>query len=167
MPLNLALSRGFAWSDASNGEPNTVLLTVANPGATALTVTSLQVAEASATGANVTQPLYLRPNMPVGLGNPVIVAGGSASFAFEVSFNAPAYSGPSPQAPGGVGGVRGPPTNSVVTLRAQCHSSDGFVTSVTMPFPVLSTVAPFPVAQGGAMQLSSGFNLVNYLTSFA
>jgi hypothetical protein len=167
MPLNLALSRGFAWSDSSNGEPNTVLVTVTNPGAVALSLSSLQVTEASATGASITQPLYLTPNAPVGLGNPVIVAGGSASYAFEVAFSVPGYSGPSPQAPGGAGGVRGPPTNSVVTLRAQCLSSDGVVTSVTQPFPVLSTVAPFPVAQGGAMQLSSGFNLVTYLTSFA
>jgi hypothetical protein len=167
MPLTLALSRGFAWSDSSNGEPNTVILTVTNSGATALVVSSLQVTEASATGASITQPLYLIPNVPVGLGNPVIVAGGSASYPIECVFQVPGYSGPSPQAPGGAGGVQGPPTNSVVTLRAQCLSSDGVVTSVTQPFPVLSTVAPFPVAQGGALQLSSGFNLVNFLTSFA
>jgi hypothetical protein len=164
MPLNLALSRGFAWSDSSNGEPNTVLVTVTNPGVAALVVSSLQVTEASKTGANITQPLYLIPNMPIGLGNPIILPGASASYSFEVSFTCPAYSGPSPQAPGGAGGVQGPPINTGVTLMAQCLSSDGVVTSVTQPFPVLSTVAPFPIAQGGALQLSSGFNLINLVT---
>ena len=167
MPLNLALSRGFAWSDSSNGEPNTVLVTATNPGATALVLSSLQVTEVSKTGANVTQPLYLVPNMPIGLGNPIILPGASASYSFEVSFTCPAYSGPAPQTPGGAGGVQGPPTNTGVTLMAQCLSSDGVVTSVTQPFPVLSTVAPFPVAQGGAMQLGSGFNIIYYITSFA
>lgn len=164
MPLNLALSRGYAWSDSSNGEPNSVVLTVSNPGATALTLTWLAVSEQSKTGANITQPLYLRPNAPVGTGNPVIGPGSSATYVFECAFNVPGYSGPSPQASGGAGGVQGPPGNSVVTLLAQCQSSDGVVTSVSQPFPALSTVAPFPLAQGGALQLSSGFNLVNLIT---
>ena len=164
MPLNLALSRGSAWSDSSNGEPNTIILTVSNPGAAALTVLSLGVSEVSATGARLDQPSYLAPNAPIGLGNPVIGPGASRSFPFECVFQVPSYSGPSPQAPGGSAGVRGPPTNSVVTIRALCQSSDGVVTFVDMPFPVLATVAPFPVAQGGALQLNSGFNAVNFLT---
>ena len=165
MPLVLTLARGYAWSDSANGEPNTVLLTVANPGTAALTVTSLSVYEESKTGSRVEQPSYLRPNAPAGLGNPVIGPGASATYPFECAFTVPSYSGPSPQAPGGAGGVSGPPTNSVVTIRAQCQSSDGVVSTVAQPFPVLSTVAPFPVAQGGALQLSSGFNLVNFVTT--
>lgn len=165
MPLTLAISRGFAWSDSANGEPNTALLTVTNPGTTALTVLSLSVFEESKTGARLDQPSYMRPNAPVGLGNPVISPGASATYPFECTFTVPSYSGPSPQAPGGSAGVRGPPTNSIVTIRAQCQSSDGVVSTVAMSFPVLSTVAPFPVAQGGALQLNSGFNLVNLVTT--
>jgi hypothetical protein len=164
MPLVLTLARGYAWSDSANGEPNTVLLTVANPGAAALTVTSLSVYEESKTGAVVGTPNYLRPNAPLGTANPVVAAGGSRSYSMECVFPVPAYSGPSPQAPGGAGGAGGPPRNPVVTLRAECLSSDGVTTTVSMPFPVLSTVAPFPVAQGGALQLTSGFNLINLVT---
>jgi hypothetical protein len=164
MPLVLTLARGYAWSDSANGEPSTVLLTVANPGTAALTVTSLSVYEESKTGSRVDQPTYLRPNAPAGLGNPVIGPGSSVTYPFECAFNVPSYSGPSPQAPGGAGGAGGPPLNPVVTLRAECLSSDGVTTTVSMPFPVLSTVAPFPVAQGGALQLTSGFNLINLVT---
>jgi hypothetical protein len=164
MPLTLTLSRGFAWSDSANGEPSTVLLTVSNPGAAELTVTSLSVYEESKSGSRVDQPIYLRPNAPAGLGNPVIGPGASATYPFECAFTVPSYSGPSPQAPGGAGGVSGPPRNPVVTLRAECLSSDGVVTTVSMPFPVLGTIAPFPVAQGGALQLGSGFNLINLVT---
>ena len=164
MPLTLNLSRGFAWSDSAAGEPNTVILTVTNPGATALTVLWLAVSEASKTGARLDQPSYLRPNAPLGLGNPVIAPGASVAYPFECAFFVPAYSGPSPQAPGGAAGIPGPTANPIVTIRAQCQSSDGGVSSVERPFPVLATVAPYPIAQGGALQLSSGFNLVNLVT---
>jgi len=164
MPFVLAMSRGFAWSDSANGRPNAVLLTVTNPGAVALTVTSLSVYEESKSGSRVDQPSYLRPNLPAGLGNPVIGPGLSETYPFEVAFTVPGYSGPSPQAPGGAQGVFGPPRDTTVTLRAQCQSSDGVVSTVAQPFPVLSTVAPFPVAQGGALQLASGFNLINLVT---
>lgn len=164
MPLVLALSRGSPWSDSADGVPNTIILTATNTGTTALTVQSLAVSEVSSTGARLDQPSYLRPNMPIGLGNPVIGPGASGTYPFQAAFHVPSYSGPSPQAPGGAQGVFGPPRNPIVTIRAQCLSSDGVVSEVAMPFPVLSTVAPFPVAQGGALQLNSGFNLVNFIT---
>lgn len=169
MPLTLTLSRAGVRSDSAQGSSNTFMVTVSNSGATALTLQSLSVHETSSTGAHVDQPTYLRPNMPVGLGNPVIAAGGSASYVFSAAFPQPAGAGPSPQNPGGAAGHgnTNPAPNSTVTLRAECLSSDGAVSSTLLSAPVLSTIAPFPVAQGGGMQLTSGFNLVNYLTAFA
>lgn len=169
MPLTLALSRGARRTDTAQGSQCTFVVTASNPGAAALSLTSLSVAETTSTGAHIDQPTYLRPNAPVGLGTPVIPAGGSASYVFGVSFPVPAGAGPSPQTPGGAGGHGNacPAPNSTVILRADCQASDGTITSALLSVPVLSTIAPFPLAQGGGMQLQSGDNLITYLTAFA
>lgn len=169
MPLTVTLSRGAPWTDTAQGSQCSFLVTVSNPGAAALSLVSLSVYETSSTGAHVAQPTYLRPNAPAGLGNPVIAPGGSASYAFGASFPVPAGAGPSPQTPGGASGHGNacPAPNSTVILRAECQASDGSVTTSLLSVPVLSTIAPFPLAQGGGMQLQSGDNLITYLTAFA
>lgn len=169
MPLTLSLSRGGPWTDTAQGSQSSFVVTVSNAGATALSLVSLSVHETSSTGAHVAQPTYLRPNAPAGLSNPVIAPGGSVSYVFGVSFPVPAGAGPSPQSPGGASGHGNacPAPNSTAILRAECQSSDGAVSTALLSAPVLSTIAPFPVAQGGGMQLSSGFNLINFITAFA
>jgi hypothetical protein len=168
MPLTLSLSRGAAPTDTAQGSSSVFVVTATNAGAAALSLRTLSVYETSSTGAHVDQPSYLRPNAPAGV-VPVIPAGGSASYAFAVSLPSPAGAGPSPQTPGGAAGHGNacPAPNSTVLLRAECLASDGTVSTALLSVPVLSTIAPFPIAQGGGMQLSSGFNLINYLTAFA
>jgi hypothetical protein len=115
----------------------------------------------------VGQPEYLTPNVPVGVGNPTIAAGATGFFPFEVVFLTPYGAGPSPQSPGGAAGSQNAtPADSEYVISLQSLSSDATVASAQLLVPVLSTIAPFPIAQGGGMQLSSGFNLVNLLTSF-
>jgi hypothetical protein len=45
-------------------------------------------------------------------------------------------------------------------LQAQSLVSDGTVASVSLPVPVLSSIAPFPVPAGGALYLQQGSNLM-------
>jgi hypothetical protein len=166
MALTLSIIAGSPSTAIGNGTCNFVA-SVTNSGATAVTLQSLQVSETSG-GAVVDQPVYLTPNTPVGVGNPILLPSTTYYYGFQVVFVSPAIAGPSPQnAPGGAA-----PSNNAVTpdasftLQLQSLSSDATVASASLTVPVLSTIAPFPFATGGAMQLSQGFNLVNLLTSF-
>jgi hypothetical protein len=145
----------------------TFIVTVTNTGSSALTLSSLQVADQTK-GANSTlqQPNYLTTNMPVGLGNPVIGASSSLSFPFSGVFSAPPTAGASPNQPGplGVSGMfLGQPGSASYALVAQCQTSDGAVASTSLVVPVLSATAPFPRPEGGALQFSQGSNLINGL----
>lgn len=168
MALTLSIVQG-AFNNYVAGQPVSLVASVTNSGSTSVTLSSLAIYADPGSCSFLGQPVYLTPNMPVGLGNPVLTAGSTYSYPFEVIFQAPNLAGPSPQAPGlaAGSGVAANPSASVARLTLQSLSSDSTTASVSLSVPVLSTLYPFPVAQGGAMQLSSGFNLVNLLTSFA
>lgn len=139
------------------------IATVSNTGSAAVTLNSLSVNEVTKTGCMITQPNYLPLNSPVGVGNPVISAGGSQSFPFGVVFTAPYSAGSSPnnQPGGSAPGQNSQPANSNVTLQAVGQASDGSVFSGNVLVPVLSASAPFPVPQGGALQFGQGADLIN------
>lgn len=140
-------------------------VTVANSDAAAVTLSSLYISEMTDTGANVGQPQYLVPNVPLNVGNPVINAAGSASYGFQVVFNSPNTPGQSPNnAPGGaVPSNNAYPANPYVILQAVGQTSDGSVFSASIMVPVLSAVAPFPVPEGGAFQFRQGANFINLI----
>lgn len=169
MALTLAIIPGYGASYGVAGRTINYVASVTNSGSSSVTLQSLAAYPDNSTCVSVGQPNYLTPNVPVGVGNPTIAAGATSFFPFEVTFMTPNFSGPSPQAPGGnLGSTNASvPGDSVFGVTLQSLSSDASVASTTLLVPVLSAVAPFPVAQGGALQLSSGFNLVNFLTSFA
>lgn len=169
MALVLSIVPGFGATSVVAGQNISYVASVTNTGSTSVTLQSLATYTDMATCINVGQPQYLTPNVPVGVGNPTIAAGATASYPFEVAFMSPSFAGPSPQAPGGTLGSSNAsvPGDSVFGIYLQSLSSDSTVASAALLVPILSAVPPFPIAQGGGLQLSSGFNLVNFLTSFA
>lgn len=138
-------------------------------GDTSYKLTSAQVTESTESDAQIGQPSVLAPNAPLGTGNVTIPQGGTAYLPFSFVLNNPYFPGPSPQAPGGAA-----PTNNAAVADAffTLTATVNFVTgagvagaaSGQLLVPVLATIPPFPIAQGGALQLSSGFNLLNGLT---
>lgn len=164
MAITCALSLGAGATSACAERPMNFVVTVANGNASAVTLLSLSINPASG-DARIAQPLYLTPNVPVGVGNPVIAASSSASYGFQVVFDSPAAAGPSPNNPGGAA-----PSNTAETpdpffvLQAIGNTSDGSVFSSTLLVPVLSAIPPFPIPEGGALYFTQGSNLLFPLT---
>lgn len=167
MALVLSISRGFGASSIVARQNVTFMASVTNTGSSSVTLQSLAAYADTSASVTVGQPNYLTPNVPVGVGNPTLAAGATASYPFEVVFLTPPFAGPSPQAPGGAAGSQNAmPGDAQFVISLQSLSSDSTVATTSLLVPVLSAIDPFPIAQGGGMQLSSGFNLVNLLTSF-
>lgn len=167
MALTLSIIPGARASSVVAGQSINYVASVTNSGSSSVTLQALAAFTDTGTAVSVGQPHYLTPNVPVGVGNPTIAAGATSYFPFEVVYQTPYVAGPSPQAPGGAAPVgMAMPTDAQFIISLQSLSSDASVASASLLVPVLSTIAPFPIAQGGGMQLSSGFNLVNLLTSF-
>lgn len=140
----------------------TMMVTVSNTGASSLTLTALSVSESTESDAVISQPNFMTPNVPIGIGNPTLAAGGSASYVFDVLFPSPNAAGPSPNSPAGQAGMmNGQPADNNFTLLAQCQTSDGSVASATLMVSVLSAIAPFPRPEGGAFQFTQGTNIIN------
>lgn len=162
MALTVALAKSSPGSVFGNQTMN-FTVTVTNTSSSSVTLNSLQVLEQTESDATLSQPNFLIPNTPVGVGNPTISASGSVTYGFQGVFNGP-LPGPSPQAPGGAAGAPAAATpDANFAIGAMAVASDGSVGSGLLLVPVLSTIAPFPLANGGALQLGQGFNLINYL----
>lgn len=162
MSITVTLAKSLAAPVVVN-QPMSFTVTVANNSASSVVLNALQVTESTESDAIISQPNILTPNMPVGLGNPVIPGSSSVSYAFQVIFNSPGV-GPSPQSPGGAAPFSAAATpDANFTLTAMALVSDGSGGTFSLMVPVLSAIAPFPLAIGGALQLSQGFNLLNYL----
>lgn len=173
MALTLEIIRGQGSATIGVGAPENFVAAVTNAGATSVTLASLSVTEGVFGGTVpsgsviVGQPKYLAAGMPFASSNPTLSPGTTYYYPFQATFTSPAQSGPSPQAPGGSAGssnANTPQANFILSL--QSVSSDATVASAFLMVPVLSGIAPFPLATGGGLQLSQGFNLVNLLTSF-
>ncbi len=168
MALTLVIQESPSTANPVAGQSMTFVAAVTNAGATSVTLNSLS---ASSTSGSITigQPDFLTPNMPVTQGNPTLLPSTTYFYPFRVVINGPNTAGPSPQAPGGSSGVGGGqyPTHNSFGISVTSLSSDGTVAYVATTTPALSSTEPYPIAQGGGLQLSSGFNLVNFLTSFA
>lgn len=162
MAITVSITEGSPGSFAVGNQTMNYTVTVANSNASSVTLTSLSIAD-SRKQSNLSQPNYLTPNVPVGVGSPVIAAGASVSYGFQCVFNNPVMPGPSPQAPGGAA-----PTNeayypdSVFALQATSYTSDGTVAYGELSVPVLTK--DIPQDSGGALVLSQGFNLINFIT---
>lgn len=148
---------------AIGNQTTSYTVTVQNTGASSLTLSSLDVQESTKTGARVGQPAYLTPNVPVGVGNPTIAAGASVSYGFQVTPTGPVMPGASPQAPGGPFN-NGTAAANAFSLLATAVTSDGSVASGSLVAPVLTS--EIPQDSGGALVLSQGFNLINFITLF-
>ncbi len=163
MAILVSIAEGSPSAFAVGNQTMNYTVTVSNTGSSSLTLNDLSINESTKTGVRIGQPRYLTPNVPVGVGNPTISAGSSVSYGFQVVSTAPTMPGPSPQAPGGAA-----PANAAYypynpyTLIATSVTSDGTVASGVLSNPVLT--ATFPQSNGGALVLSQGFNLVNFLT---
>lgn len=141
------------------------IVTVTNAGAAAVTLQSLGINEITESDAQLSQPLFMTPNVPVGVGNPVLSPATSYNYPFQCVFNSPVAAGPSPQNPGGAAPASVAQTpDPYFTLQAQSQSSDGTIASTSLMVSVQSLIAPFPPALGGALQLAAGANLLNFLT---
>lgn len=160
MAVSCAISQGAGATSVTAGRAINYVVTVSNTNAASVTLNSLAVYPMSG-DARISQPLYLTPNVPVGVGNPTIASGASASYGFQVVFDSPAQAGPSPNNPGGAA-----PASVALTpdpffvIQAQGQASDGSVFSSSFFVPVLSTIAPFPIPEGGALYLTQGSNLM-------
>jgi hypothetical protein len=141
------------------GQTENFLLTVLNNGAQAVTLTNLVTF--GDTISTVAQPNYLTPNVPAGYGNPVINAGATSNYVFQVVFTSPNASGPSPQAPGGAAPYPLATPEGLSVVSAQAQSSDGSLASISLMVPVLSAIQNAPPPQGGAFQFGQGANLMN------
>lgn len=162
MATTVAIAAGSPSAQAVGNQTLNFTVTVANTGAAALTLSSLVVNQGSFGIGTVrcSQPGYLIPNVPVGVGNPVIPASSSSSFSFQAVVTNPVMPGASPQAPGGAD-----PTNDafypspMFSIQATAVTSDGVVASGSYVASALT--ATFPQSNGGALVLSQGFNVVN------
>lgn len=166
MALTLAILPGNNATNVVANQTMNFVAAVTNVGGSPVTLQSLQAYELTESDAQLSQPVILTPNVAPNVGNPVLLAGVTYYFSFYAIFSNP-LPGPSPQAPGGAA----PFTNAsnadaTFVLGLQSLSSDGTVASAQLLVPVLSSIQPFPLAQGGALQLSQGANAVNFLTSF-
>ncbi len=162
MAITVSIAEGAPSSFAVGNQTMNYTVTVANSNASSVTLSSLSIAD-SRKQSNLSQPNYLTPNVPVGVGNPTIAAGASVSYGFQVVFNNPVMPGPSPQNPGGAAPINAAAfPNATFTLQATSHTSDGTVAFGTFETPVLSK--DIPQDSGGALVQSQGFNLINLLT---
>jgi len=163
MATLVSIAEGSPAAFAVGNQTMNYTVSIRNTGSSSLTLSSLSIAEATKTGMRVGQPIYLTPNTPVGVGNPTIAAGATVSYGFQAVCTAPVMPGASPQAPGGAA-----PSNAAYypfadfTLLATAQTSDGSVASGSLNGPVAT--ATFPQSNGGALVLSQGFNLLNFIT---
>jgi hypothetical protein len=142
--------------------PTRFSVTVTNTNATAVTLISLNIAEATESEAMIGQPNFLTPGMAIGLGNPAIPSGGSVTYVFQAVFNSPQPSGPSSSNPGGAApSVPGP--DPLFVLQANGNTSDGTVFTTSLLVPVLTSVAYNPPSLVGAAQWQQGSNLITGL----
>ncbi len=164
MAIIVTISEGSPGAFAVGNQTMNYTVSVQNTGASSLTLNSLVISESTSTGARVSQPRFMTPNVPVGVGNPTIAAGATVNYSFQVVSTAPVMPGPSPQNPGGAAPMNAAayPLSSSCALLATSVTSDGSVSSGSFVAPVLS--ATFPQSNGGALVLSQGFNLINLVT---
>lgn len=161
MPVSVALA--LSNSNVLANQPATIVATVSNTTAAAVTLNSL-TASCPSGAVSIRQPLFATPNQAPGVGNPVIAATtGTASYAFDFVVMAPNTAGPNPtNAPGGVvpSNQAGPTQNPNHTITVIGQTSDGSVFSSSLTVGVLSAVGPFPRPEGGALQFTQGANLM-------
>lgn len=162
MATVVSISEGAPASFAVGNQTMNYTVSVQNTGSSSLTLSSLSVAESTQTGMRVGQPRFLTPNVAPGVGNPTISAGSTVSYGFQAVATAPVMPGSSPQAPGGAA-----PSNAACfpfngfTLMATAQTSDGTIATGILSAPVAT--ATFPQSNGGALVLSQGFNLLNFI----
>ncbi len=168
MAITVTISEGAFSANAVANQAMSYVVTVANTNASSVTLTSLTINETTKTGAIISQPEFLTPNVAPGTGNPTIAATtGTVSYGFKVVSTAPVMPGPSVQAPGGAAPANAAayPANGY-SLQATSLTSDGTVATSLLesPFFVPVSTATIPQSNGGALVLSQGFNLVNLIT---
>lgn len=163
MALTAVVTNGVTASSVRAEKVANYVITITNGGSTAVTLQSLAV---SCQGGDcvIAQPVYLTPNVPVGVGNPVFAASASASYGFQVVFPSPYFPGPSPQNPGGAS----PTSQAAVAdpfynLQIVGLSSDGSVFSTVFMVSVLSAMYPFPIPEGGGLIFTQGSNLMTLI----
>lgn len=143
---------------------NDFIIGVTNTSVSSVTVSSLAVSCDRGSSVQIQQPVFLTPNAAPGSGNPTILTTATAYYSCKAVFFSPSQSGPSPQNPAGAGGMSPAATpDGNYTLTATAVASDAATGSASATVAVASTIAPFPLAVGGAWQFAQGSNLINGL----
>ena len=161
----VVISAGADSSPAAN-KAMPYYVTITNTGANPLTLNAMSVSSPTP-GVIIAQPDFLTPNVPYGVGNPVIAAGASLAVRFSAVFPMPNASGPSPQGPtGATNAVNQPafPVNGYFNLQVTCQLTDsaGVIVEQTGNFGqgVLSEMQNVPRAEGGALDFRQGSNIL-------
>lgn len=145
--------------------PLSGICTITNNGANTIQVQGIQLTEQTNTGAAFRNPDFLVPNVAPGT-YPTIASSASANYPFSVVCPSPNMPGASPAAPNAYrGGAQpaNPLVNVVCVVTAYDSTAAVFVNgSASMQIAVVSSVAPFPVPQGGASQFNFGGDAVNW-----
>jgi len=167
MAIIVSIEEGAPSAFAVGNQTMSYTVSVQNTGASSVSLSSLWISEVGKTGLAIGQPNYLTPNVPPGVGNPSIAAAATVSYGFQVVSTAPTMPGPSPQAPGGAA-----PANaaqypySPYSLLATAQTLEGSTTTITASQPFFAPILTkdFPQSNGGALVLSQGFNIINFVT---
>lgn len=168
MALTVVLTATGAYN-AAGAEPSPVQIAVTNTSASSVTLTQLATNEVTKSGLTVAQPLFLTPNVPLGTGNPTILAGATAYYMFNVSAPSPNTPGPSPNQASLAGGLgssgmmNGQPANSVFVVQAIAQASDGSIGTAQLTLACVPATPVFPQSLGGSMQFNNPFNAINLL----
>lgn len=139
---------------------------ITNNGANTVEVLSVNLAEASVMGAKVGGPYFLTPNVAPGTGEPTIESAATSYFPFSIVIPSPNTPGSSPSSVHVIDGVY-PAANSWARFQCNVMTYDSVaevnvVGEATLAFAVASSVAPFPMPQGGALQFDTGGDAVNW-----
>lgn len=155
MALTLVVARVSQMAIAR--QPCRFVATITNTAAVSVSLNSLGVSEVTKSGAIIEQPQFLTPNAGTGV-MPSLSAGASLSVPFTIVPGSPSTPGPSPNnAPGGrAPGAQAMPARAVLNFMLSGRLSDGSTGEIPFSVSAISSVAPFPVPEGGAAQFGQG-----------
>lgn len=155
MALTFALTR--VTSNPVARQPVRYSLVLTNTSTASVSLELLSVDEVSKTGAIIEQPGFLTPNAVTGT-LPSIAASGTLTVPFTIIPSGPTTPGPSPQSiQGGVApGNPAVPASPTANFQISGTLSDDSTAVLPFQLSVLSSVAPFPVPEGGAAQFGQG-----------
>lgn len=142
------------------------MVSITNESGPSVAIDSMVLSESTKMGVAIGGPRFLTPNV-VGVGaTPIIATSSTSHFPFSLMVPSPNTPGASPSATRHHDDVF-PSNNSQCQLNLDVRAIDQVsflpeVARTSFEFPVITSVAPFPVPQGGALQYNAGGCAVNW-----